>query len=51
MNVMHPDDDENNVDDEGAQASDHADQQAERAATETAPRMDRSVTTPIIINK
>jgi len=51
MNMMHPDDDENIVDDEGTQASDNTDQQAESAATETGPMRERSATTPIIINK
>ena len=52
MNVMHPDDEENIADDEGTQASDNTDQQAESTATETASiRQQRSATTPIIINK
>ena len=51
MNVMHPDDDENIVDDEGTQASDNTDQQSEIAAAETATIMARSATSPIIINK
>ncbi len=51
MNVMHPDDDENIADDEGTEASDNADQQAEGAPAETASIRGRSVSTPIIINK